>query len=148
MENKHKQFNAFDKVLVRVGTTNEWECDFYSHYVEGAEYPHKTLGWRLKDENIIPFEGNEHLVGTTDEPEEEIELKKGEWVVFFDKDEMGYPPFYIGRFDFIASNMFNGETGVVRELCIRLSDFNPNDMKETKRHILCVKNGKVVRYKE
>lgn len=31
---------------------------------------------------------------------------------------------------------------------VRFSDFNPYDMEETRKHILCVRDGKIVRYKE
>lgn len=148
MENKHKQFKPFDKVLVRVSAKDRWGCSFYCYYDEDNEYHHVTFHYYLKDENILPFEGNEYLVGTNDEPEEEIELKEGEWVVLFDKDEMNFPPFFIGTLDFISNNMFNCENGVARELCVLFSNFNPNDMEETLKHIHCVKNGKIVRYRE
>lgn len=149
MENKHKQFKPYDKILVRDGK-GIWQIDFYSHWSDECEQ-HVTLaygdGLKIDDKDILPFKGNEYLVGTNDEPEEEIELKVGEWIVLFDKDEMNFPPFFIGRLDFITHNMFNCETGVARELCVLFSNFNPNDIEETKKHILCVKKGRIVKYK-
>lgn len=44
---------------------NEWMCDFYSHYDNETEY-HFCVGGRY--ECCIPYEGNEKLLGTTDEP--------------------------------------------------------------------------------
>ncbi|MGL5913101.1 MAG: hypothetical protein ACRCZB_02965 [Bacteroidales bacterium] len=60
------QFKPFDKVLVRDYEGVEWECSFYSHKVERDSYVYKCLGssWNY----CIPYEGNEHLAGTTDEP--------------------------------------------------------------------------------
>lgn len=153
MENKHNTFKPFDKVLVRVGAANEWECDFYSHYVEGNGYPHKTLGWRIKDENILPYEGNEHLLGTSDEPEEEIKLEEGEWVMVCDFPEQFDAGWNVRQFKLIQEKRIYVTD---RYECvyanytyaIRFKDFNPNDMEETRKHILCVKNGKIIRYKK
>lgn len=59
-------FKPFDKVLIRVGNKSKWTCDFFSHYHKGFH----CVGcddWG----QCIPFEGNEHLLGTTDMPSEE-----------------------------------------------------------------------------
>ena len=143
---KTKTFKSYDKVLVRANPECKWECDFYSHYRQDSKYPHKTLGYGLKDNNILPYEGNEHLVGTIQEPDEVVELKEGEWIVIFDKAEMYYPPFFIGKFSGLHANMFIANESCERELAIHFSDFNPNNMEETSRHILCVRNGRIVRY--
>lgn len=52
-------FKPFDKVLVRDNKTDEWICDFYSHYIDG-ENLHKCVGGLWCE--CIPYEGNEHLV--------------------------------------------------------------------------------------
>lgn len=62
-ESKH-EFKPFDKVLVREHNSDEWICDHFSHgqndgvctyYIcSGGEYL-----------QCIPYEGNEHLIGTT-----------------------------------------------------------------------------------
>ena len=60
-------FNPFDKVLVRVGNKSRWTCDFFSYYHKGFH----CIGcddWS----QCIPYEGNEHLLGTTDMPSEEF----------------------------------------------------------------------------
>lgn len=61
-------FKPYDRVLVR-DNGNEWHCTFYSHF-------DNNIGEHLcadghYHEQCIPYEGNEHLVGTTDEPKEE-----------------------------------------------------------------------------
>ena len=65
-ETKH-QFKPFDKVLVRDGDDIEWRCDFFSHLgdKEGV-FICLTTWWK----QCIPYEGNEHLLGTTNKPEE------------------------------------------------------------------------------
>lgn len=62
---KH-QFKPFDKVLVRDGDDIEWRCDFFSHLgdKEGV-FICLTTWWH----QCIPYEGNEHLLGTTNKPE-------------------------------------------------------------------------------
>jgi hypothetical protein len=56
----------FQKVLVRTTNCDRWEGDFFSSYRPDATVNNKfhcvTNWW----EKCIPFEGNEHLLGTTD----------------------------------------------------------------------------------
>lgn len=67
-EEEEPQFKPFDKVLVRNNIGSMWKCDIYSHYYHNdnvTEY-HCIGDWWIY---CIPFEGNEHLLGTTDNPE-------------------------------------------------------------------------------
>lgn len=151
MENKHKQFKPFDKVLVRQQTNYEWECDLYSHY--NATYnTHVTIGYDdVESYNIIPYEGNEHLIGIIEEPE--IKLKRGEWVYVCDRVTSLIEEWKLRSFDGCRSGSIYAFNNISASLnswlyVIRFSDFNPYDMEETRKHILCVKNGKVVRYKK
>lgn len=56
-------FKPFDKVLVRDSDEGVWIADLFSH-VENDAYPFRYVGnkWNY----CIPYECNEHLVGTTD----------------------------------------------------------------------------------
>lgn len=63
-ESKH-QFKPFDKVLVRDIDENEWECSLFSHIYEEGYYVCVGSWWM----QCIPYEGNEHLLGTTNKPE-------------------------------------------------------------------------------
>jgi len=62
------QFKPFDKVLVRNKDKEGWQSRLYDMYLIG-------LGHATQDnlcyEQCIPYEGNEHLVGTTDKPKED-----------------------------------------------------------------------------
>lgn len=63
-------FKPYDKVLVRDEDMDSWKCDFFSHYIYNntPEYHYITISNCYKQ--CIPYEGNEHLVGTTDSPKE------------------------------------------------------------------------------
>lgn len=58
-------FKPFGKVLVRDNEAQLWKANYFSHYEEDDEaYPYTCI-----DDSYhccIPYEGNEHLLGTTD----------------------------------------------------------------------------------
>ena len=66
-ETSKHEFKPFDKVLARDSDDEEWHADFYSHR-NGRRYECVSCcTWN----QCIPYEGNEHLLGTTDKPKEE-----------------------------------------------------------------------------
>ena len=75
-------FEPFQKVLVRVGDT--WYGDFFSHTDEEG---YNLVGGVPTSENLIPYEGNEHLLGTTDSPKPKWKPKAGELVAVTDNLE-------------------------------------------------------------
>ena len=64
------QFKPFDKVLVRDCPGGIWVATFYSHYYgdKNKAFPHMCVNGAFGQ--CLPFAGNEHLLGTTDEPKE------------------------------------------------------------------------------
>lgn len=56
----------FDKVLVRHNDYGKWEIDFFGFYTKGE--CHTAGGCIFKQ--CIPYEGNQKLLGTTNNPEE------------------------------------------------------------------------------
>lgn len=59
------EFKPFDKVLVRHQKTEEWRANIFSHTDKTDEYlDYVCVNGRW--EFCIPYEGNEHLLGTTD----------------------------------------------------------------------------------
>lgn len=56
---KVKHFDSFQKVIVYAGC---WRGDFFSH--TDGDYYITTSTRRLKENDIKPYEGNEHLIGT------------------------------------------------------------------------------------
>ena len=63
------QFKPFDRVLVRNDDEEIWQPRLYEMYSGGTEkhYCQDGVGYL----QCIPYEGNEHLVGTNDKPNEE-----------------------------------------------------------------------------
>lgn len=60
---KELQFKPFEKVLVRDSYDDMWRASFFSHIKEDdGRYVTTCITWRF----CIPYEGNEHLLGTTD----------------------------------------------------------------------------------
>ena len=81
----NKELKPFDKVLVRDDDNKVWTANIFSHYRDrkgntvereesAVEYVCMGFTWK----QCIPYEGNEHLLGTTEDPErkELIFLKK------------------------------------------------------------------------
>lgn len=161
METNRKEFKSFDKVLIKAvySENKAWRVDLYSHYDEEYEHHRTFKGDLAADENILPYEGNEYLVGKEDEPDEEVKLETGEYLLAV----QGYPnsahtnimspdSYTVIRLEsLVESNLrglsFQDSNGRLWNFIVKFPDFNPNDMEETKKHILCVKNGKVVKYK-
>ena len=62
MDLKECQFKPFEKVLVRDSYEDEWRASFFSNIREGySKYVTTGLVWKF----CIPYKGNEHLLGTT-----------------------------------------------------------------------------------
>ena len=80
MRQAMQKFEPFQKVLVR-NRAERWSCDLYSHKEKSPARPHYVLsGYRFEDEEILPYAGNEHLLGTKDSPTPKWEPKPGELV--------------------------------------------------------------------
>lgn len=62
---KEPEFKAFDKVLVRDDDDEKWNAGIFSD-MEDRGYRCTYSCWN----QCIPYEGNEHLIGTTDSPKE------------------------------------------------------------------------------
>ena len=60
------KFKPFDKVLGRNEKDDVWEAELFSHYREESQYPFRCIGFARK--YCIPYEGNEHLLGTKNDP--------------------------------------------------------------------------------
>ena len=64
---KEHQFKPFEKVLVRDSFDDVWRASFFSHIKENdGRYVTTCVTWKF----CIPYEGNEHLLGTTNNVEE------------------------------------------------------------------------------
>lgn len=63
-ENKECELKPFDKVLVRAGQHIQWRANIFSH-IDGESYVCVDGKWKY----CIPYEGNERLLGTSNDPE-------------------------------------------------------------------------------
>ena len=60
LESAEPEFKPFDKVLVR-DEGERWRACLFSHIIEAGVYCASGMHWKY----CIPYEGNEHLLGTT-----------------------------------------------------------------------------------
>lgn len=60
------ELKPFDKVLVRDMDDEVWKGDLFSHLGDRGVFVCHFTWWK----QCIPYEGNEHLLGTTIKPEE------------------------------------------------------------------------------
>ena len=72
---EQRKFQPFDRVLVRDNDGCTWEAALYSH-LKGDRHIVACGGWS----QCIPYEGNEHLVGTNQAPDELEKFEFGEHV--------------------------------------------------------------------
>ena len=64
---KEHQFKPFEKVLVRDTYEDVWRASFFSHIKENdGRYVTTYVTWKF----CIPYEGNEYLLGTRNNPEQ------------------------------------------------------------------------------
>ena len=60
-----RPLKPFDKVLVRDEEEDVWYANYFSHYKENdEEYPYACIDSSYR--SCIPYENNEHLLGTSD----------------------------------------------------------------------------------
>jgi len=60
------EFKPFDRVLARDSDGDEWECDIFCRY-DVDDSPHRFLCLSSCWKQCIPYEGNEHLLGKTED---------------------------------------------------------------------------------
>jgi hypothetical protein len=71
---QHKQkpeynFKPFDRVLVRDTDNEVWRMALFEMKRKGTEYPYLTMYGTYHHQYCIPYEGNESLLGTVNDPE-------------------------------------------------------------------------------
>lgn len=155
METKYKEFKPFDKVLVRHSKKEPWRATIFSH-IQG-KHDYITVGnYNSTISNIIAYDGNEYLLGKVGEPEEEVKIEEGEWIMVADGDGSfnNALQWHLSKFIRIFTKdneeRFHVAVGLSLADClyaVKFTDFNPNDMEETKKHILYVKENKIIKHK-
>jgi len=64
---KEPEFKPFDRVLVRDDENEYWEIELFGRKTNDGDYTYNCSHSCYR--HCIPYEGNEHLIGTTDSPE-------------------------------------------------------------------------------
>lgn len=67
MEQK-KKFKPFERIILkgRYNAPSFWTCELYSHCICGFLYSVGGRIYEIENYDILPFAGNEMLVGTTE----------------------------------------------------------------------------------
>ena len=95
-----QHFEPDQLVLVRECDTADWELARYSHCCTECSngHIHHEQGWRwFKDDEILPYTGNEQLLGTTGQPAPKWEPKPGELVAARNKHDIWLPAIFCAR---------------------------------------------------
>lgn len=140
-----KTFKPFDKVLYRINKRQSWTPSFYQY---GNDVCNFVLGniTSIKNENILPYKGNEHLVGICDEPEEEIHLAVDELVMVSDSlSGIKAGTGFVYNYSNIINKIIVLTNGIGYAYCIPMSKYDPNNLEKTRKWILKVQNGKLVK---
>ena len=66
---KEPEFKPFDRVLVRDDDDDEWHIDFFEGMNKDKDEPYTYRCLNSLWYQCIPYEGNEHLLGTTGDVE-------------------------------------------------------------------------------
>ena len=77
---KDGKFEPFEKVLMRDNDEAEWRAVFFSRYEKSSMKAHYITTGDMHYNQCVPYEGNESLVGTTDNPKEPERFKFGDKV--------------------------------------------------------------------
>lgn len=150
-----KKFKCKDEVIYRSKIeygNHHWTYGIFSHYEHYQDVTFASLGClslNINDWDILPYEGNENLVGTSDSPDEEMILEEGELIIVSSNDSriLSECLGILERFKEVDENRFISKDYDKYEYAIRFRDFDPSNMEETRKHILAVKNGRIIRYK-
>ena len=143
-----KKFKCKDEVIVRLKESGcRWFYGVVSHSDDVSVVLSGGFCHPYEIYDVLPYVGNEHLVGTEDEHEEEIVLKEGELVLLSDtalplKEGKGI---ISGYEEIVYGNIIAATNGRHYNYCIPMSKYNFNNLEETRKWILCAKNGKLVK---
>lgn len=151
MENK---FKCKDEVIYRTHKKTEWMYGIYSyqgtfnHFLVGDILVKFGIG------DVLPYEGNEHLVGTTDEPEKPL-LFEGQIVLAFcDFDELLNHDLVMGKFKGVDEKidmiLIEGSKGTHFRYCVPFSKFDSFDYGATKAEVIMVSEDthKLVKFEQ
>ena len=146
------KFKPFDRIIYRYkGTTNSiWIASEYSHETDVGHYLSGGNCLYKRNTEILPFEGNEHLVGTLNDPKQKITLQEGECIVCGDDiNDLSNKYGFISKFKNSIDDYFVTSEDCYYDYCIPFSQFDINLSKEElEKRILYVEDDKIQYYKK
>lgn len=140
MENK---FKLKDEVIVRNRQYNgAWFYAVISHYTDEYYVLCGGLVCRHDTYDFLPLKGNEHLIGTKNEPETPL-LLKGELVLAFcDLDDLMNCFLVLGHFRGVDEKngtiIINSGHGTNFRYCVPFLRYNQSDYAATKAEVITV----------
>ena len=100
-----QEFKAYDRVLVRDKDDERWQAAFYDQYLADEEkFPHHVISGACFTQ-CIPYEGNEHLLGTSGSPTPKPWEPKLEETFFTILIDYGCP-FYVTKLKWSCTPMY------------------------------------------
>jgi hypothetical protein len=88
-----QKFNFDELVLLRLKSDSgngKWGVIRYSYEEDGYIFTFGNVHYSRVMFEFLPYKGNEHLLGTTDDPEPKWEPKEGEVVRVRDREDDGW----------------------------------------------------------
>ena len=149
------KFKCKDEVIYRFnggaghGEPDLWTYGIFSHYKKDGDIVINGNSYKGSFIEVLPLKGNESLVGTSDEPKRKASIKEGEWMVFCGEPDFDYrDDLYVGIFSSADNDTFNLKGCYERFFgyAVKLSDFNPHNMEQTKKHIMYVQGSEIYYY--
>lgn len=142
-----RKFKCKDEVIVRLKETgSSWFYGVVSHADDASVVLSGGFRHPYERYDILPFYGNEHLVGTTNEPEEEIILAKGEFILLSESAiniQKGIGT--VLNYSEIVGSAIIATNGNGYSYGIPMSKYNPDNLEETRKWILMVNGGKLIK---
>ena len=127
----NNQFKTGQEVLVRDDEDSNWEYGLYSHYCKNwSRHRVNSSNWV----HCIPYKGNEHLVGTTDKPKEDLPINTP--VMCYDVDTEEWTlKYYAGHnYTFCHGKSYECNSQRTWDYIIPVDEFDFNDSKKYLRN--------------
>ena len=138
MGNNEKVFKCKDEVVYRFknnkGDSEPWIYGVFSHYKLKDKFfgtDHVIINgncYELSTLQILPFDGNEHLVGTTQEPEPPVDLAINSPVMVLTDNNNWVYAIYKGEDDFAIGKMkvlFSNGQVIYPQIIVPHDKFDP-----------------------
>ena len=142
-----KKFKCKDEVIVRLKESGfRWFYGVISHSDDDSVILSGGFRHPYERYDVLPYAGNENLVGTIEDPDEKIVINEGDLVFCFDNiHQLEECDLFLGKFEYINQKQDFCVSGCLWNYCIPYLKFNPNDIESTKKEVFESVNDKIVK---